>query len=204
MKRTFLALMMLVVVLSVTGCGGGGGDDDRTLVTREIFSDPTVDGYIRVDGSGSLQVTRAVTSLFAGVSPSTLDEFRAFLDFPLDTIPLNAIIQTATLEIRIRNVLAPAGNIPMQIELVSFPPPLQAEDYDSAPLTITPVVFPIFFSDIGEFVSINVTSLMKEAQARGLSNFQIRILQQFGPAPPGLIEIDDTNANAPLLTVTYF
>jgi hypothetical protein len=46
---------------------------------------------------------------------------------------------------------------------------------------------------------------MVEAQRRGLANFQIRILEDFGFVFPGLVEIDDLTINrAPLLTVTYF
>ena len=41
----------------------------------------------------------AVPSAFAGVRPSDGAEFRAFLDFPLAGIPLNAIISSATLDI---------------------------------------------------------------------------------------------------------
>jgi hypothetical protein len=44
---------------------------------------------------------------------------------------------------------------------------------------------------------------MVEAQRQGLANFQIRILEDDGFVYPGLIEINDTNAFAPLLEVTY-
>ena len=209
MKKTFFALMMMFVLLALTGCGGGH-DDPPPLFLADIFSDTTVDGYIRQDGTGALQVTRAVPSVFAGLDPSSPDEFRAFLDFPLDVVPVSARIQTATVEIFIRNVLSAGSSVPMRVELVSFPPPLLAADYDSVPLIGTAVVFPIFPSDIGTFVSFDVTALMEEAQARGLSNFQIRILQDFDPpppappSPPGLIEIDDTQPNEPLLSVDYF
>jgi hypothetical protein len=50
---------------------------------------------------------------------------------------------------------------------------------------------------------------MEEAQRRGLTDFQVRILEDLGPAIPVLMIMDDsTGANranrAPLLTVTYF
>jgi len=44
---------------------------------------------------------------------------------------------------------------------------------------------------------------MVEAQRRGLTNFQVRILEDDGFVFPGLIEINDTNAQAPLLEVVY-
>ena len=54
-------------------------------------------------------------------------------------------------------------------------------------------------------VTIDVTSLMIEAQRRNLPNFQIRILEDLGIVRPGLIKIDNTTAaTAPLLEVTYF
>jgi hypothetical protein len=50
---------------------------------------------------------------------------------------------------------------------------------------------------------------MLQAQELGLVDFQVRILEDLGPAVPGLIEINDTtgvsrSSFAPLLTVTYF
>ena len=51
---------------------------------------------------------------------------------------------------------------------------------------------------------MDVTSLMVEAQRRGLVNFQIRILEDLGIVLPGYIEINDLTVNrAPLLEVTY-
>ena len=62
---------------------------------------------------------------------------------------------------------------------------------------------------VGAHVNVDVTPLMVEAQRLGLSNFQVRIMEDLGPVSPGLIEINDTTgANratlAPLLSVTYF
>jgi hypothetical protein len=50
---------------------------------------------------------------------------------------------------------------------------------------------------------------MIEAQRLGLLDFQVRIMEDLGPASPILMEIDDTTGAdrgtfAPLLTVTYF
>jgi hypothetical protein len=64
-------------------------------------------------------------------------------------------------------------------------------------------------TDAGLPVSVNVTSLMTEAQRLGLANFQIRILEDLVFLSPGLVEINDsTGANrgtlAPLLRVDYF
>jgi hypothetical protein len=50
---------------------------------------------------------------------------------------------------------------------------------------------------------------MIQAQRLGLNDFQIRVMEDVGPAIPVLMEIDDSTGpnrsqRAPLLTVTYF
>lgn len=206
MKKRFLALMMLLVVLAVAGCGGGG--DDRELITREIVSDPSADITFN-SNTQIFTVSQGFASVFAGLDPVLPEESRAFLDFPLSVIPLNAFIQEATLDIVIRSVtvLPPTAGIPIRIELVNFAPPLRGEDHFSRtilpPLASTTIVPPISSSDVNRSVPVDVTALMREAQARRLTHFQIRILQDFVQAPPGLIEIDD-DADPPLLIVDFF
>ena len=210
MKKMFFALMMLCVVLPLAGCGGGV--DSEPLVVRQILSDDTVDGDVRRDAvSGSLTVTQVardnVDTVLAGVEPGTLDEYRAFLHFPLAGIPVNAVIQSAVLDIVIRSIVAPTGSVPLLVELVSFPPPLLGSDYDRIllpPLAST-AVRPITFADVNRHVTIDVTALMVQAQQRGLPNFQVRILEDFGFVSPGVIGIDDSTVDtAPLLTVAFF
>jgi len=213
MKRNFIWLIMALVVFAVAGCGGG--HDDRTFIETQIVSDAGVDGDIVQTPGGARTVTLvgrdAVAGVLAGIDPVTGDEYRAFLDFPLGGfVPLNAIIQSATLSIVIRSVTVspPTATIPIRIELVDFAPPLVASDFDRTlllPLAATTIVPPISSADVNGEVTVNVTSLMAEAQLRGLPSFQVRILEDFGFAVPGLVEIDESNdANAPLLTVVYF
>jgi hypothetical protein len=57
-------------------------------------------------------------------------------------------------------------------------------------------------------VSVDVTPLMIRAQQLGLVDFQVRILEDLGPAVLTLVEINDSTASdrrsrAPLLTVTF-
>jgi hypothetical protein len=217
MKRTILTALMLFITLALTGCGNGGSSPPPTFVTQ-ISSDPGVDGdIVQYFNTGSFTVTQGmsptVQSVFAGVDPGTEDEFRAFLDFPLVTVPANAIIASATLDIVIESIQPLAGTIPIRIELVSFQPPtLLASDFDRTilrPLAFTTITPPISPADVGNHVLVDVTQLMAEAEVRGLANFQIRILEDFGFVSPGVIEINDTTgANrgllAPLLEVTYF
>ena len=76
---------------------------------------------------------------------------------------------------------------------------------------MSPTVQSVFagIEDVGKNVSIDVTPLMIEAQRRGLVDFQVRIMEDLGPAIPILVEINDTTgvnrgSLGPLLTVTYF
>ena len=227
MKRTFLAAIMVFISLTLTGCGhrdghrdGGGRASDQIVVS--ILSDSAFDGdIVRDSTTGLFTVTQgmnpSVQSVFAGINPDSNAEYRAFLDFPLTGaggVPGNAVIVSAILDIVI-NSISPqplTGTIPFRIELVSRQSPTLVEtDFDRTLLpalvtaTITP---PISQVDFGKHVSLDVTSMMKEAQRLRLANFQVRILEDLGAVSPGLIEITDTTGPnrgvlAPLLQVTY-
>jgi hypothetical protein len=161
-------------------------------------------------------MTATVQSVFAGIDPATQTEFRAFLDFPLTGtggVPSNARIESAFLDIYINSLQPSTASLPILIELVAFQPPtLIGTDFDRTiqpPLAYVQVSPPFALADVGTNVSIDVTSMMVEAQQRGLADFQVRIMEDLGPAIPGLIEINDTTGadralHAPQLTVTYF
>ncbi|GAM11261.1 hypothetical protein OR1_03572 [Geobacter sp. OR-1] len=208
MKRKLFALVLVLVALAMFGCGGGGSSPPPNT---QIISDSTLDGEITKTGPATFAVAQgSLQSLFAGID--AVGESRAFLDFPLggiDGVPLNATIVSATLDLFINSFQSTASTIPMRIELVSYGTTLLAANYDSSQLVTTVIRFPIFSSDSGRHVSVDVTALMEEAQRLGLSNFQIRIMEDFGLVTPGIIEINDTTGPnrgvlAPLLDVTYF
>ena len=117
-------------------------------------------------------------------------------------VPLNAVIVSADVEVFVNNVSF-STSVPTLIDLVPFPVTgLTSADFDSAP-SLTRPSFDIFSSDINNFVRIDVTSLMTEAQNQGLRNLQLRFLLDF-IAASGLVELDDDLAgSAPLLTVEY-
>jgi hypothetical protein len=208
----FVAAALLVVV---AGCGGG--DDRGPQITQtQILSDSGYDGDIEQTGPDSAVVTQGmgptVQNVLAGIDPVSGDEFRAFLHFPLDTVPGKAHIDSAFLEIYIDDIQPTNAVIPVRIELVSFQQPMVATDFDRtaqpaiAYTTLSPRLGP---SDLGKYVPIDVTDLMKQAQLLGLADFQVRIMQDLGPPIDGLFAIDDaTGSNrpsvAPLLTVNYF
>ncbi len=213
MKKAFLAAIAMFLSLALTGCGGGGNN----TVTTQILSDPTFDGDIALDTTGNFTVTQDNTqSVFAGIDPTTGTEFRAFLDFPLTGlggVPGNATIVSASLDIVINSINPLDGTIPIRIELVDNPGLTLVQDDFSRTflpqLAFTTIEPPISLADVGNHVTVDVTSLMVQAQISGFSDFQVRILQDLVIAPPGLIEINDTTTSsrvdlAPLLQVTYF
>jgi hypothetical protein len=206
-------------MLFLTGCGGGDDDGPESFTTH-ILSDPAFDGDIEQVTPDTYTVTQgmssAVQSVLVGIDPVGGTEFRAFLDFPLggpNGIPADAIIDEAFLEIFINSLDPITGRLPVRIDLVEFQPPtLVSTDFSRsaqpalASITITP---DIDRQDVGTYVPIDVTPLMREAQRLGVADFQVRIMEDLGPAIPVLMNIDDsTGANrdsrAPLLTVTYF
>jgi hypothetical protein len=224
--RTFLAVITVFIIIALTGCGDDDWyyDDcyDCAPPTRGtiILSDQAFDGDITQDpGMGSYTIRQSnIQSVYVGINPATEAESRAFLDFPLrdiDGIPYNAIIESATIDMVINNIVPQplVDAIPIRIDLVSFQPPtLLGTDFDRtlqpalATTTITP---PISQADFGNHIVVDVTSLLIEAQRLGLDSFQIRILRDLGAVSPGLIEINDTTgANrmvlAPLLQIRYF
>ncbi len=213
MKKAFLAAIIVFVIVALTGCGGGGSSAPP-IFTTQILSDPTFDGDIAVNSTSTTfgQVNLGAQSVKAGIDPADPagTEYRAFLDFPLagaGGVPGNAIIVSAFLDIFIDNILPTTGSVPIRIELVNFSYPLIAADFNSTPVTTTYIKFPIIQTDFNNHVSIDVTSLMEQAQSLLLQDFQIRVLLDFS-AVSGQIEIDDTTgpnrtAFAPLLTVNY-
>ena len=209
-------VVMLVATLTLAACGGGGGSSSPPVIVTQILSDPVYDGDIALNMSGVYTLAQSNTqSVFAGIDPATGTEYRAFLDFPLGGpggVPLNAGIDSATLDIFIVDIQPLTGTIPIRIDLVSFQPPwLQVSDFSLAgqPALAT-ITFPIYQTDFGNHVPVDVTFLMREAQRLGLPDFQVRIMEDLGPVVPGLIEIDDTTIPAdrpifaPLLEVAYY
>jgi hypothetical protein len=207
-------------ILSLSGCGGGGGNSAPPTVTTQILSDSAFDGDIEQTSPSTFTITQGmsstVQSVYAGIDPVAGTEFRAFLDFQLTGsggVPGNAAIDSAFLEVYLDDLQPTTGRLPIRVDLVAFQPPTLIEtDFDRTrqPALASVIVSPsISNADVGKFVPIDVTSLMVEAQRRGLVDFQVRIMEDLGPAIPVLMIIDDsTGANrssrAPLLTVTYF
>jgi hypothetical protein len=218
--RAGMAISMLGALLWLSGCGADHGFTGfPPPVVSQILSNPRFDGDIEQISPGTYLVTQGMTpsiqSVLAGLDPTTQTEFRAFLNFPLGGsggVPLDAIIDSAFLEVLIDDVIPRNGAVTIRVELVAFQPPtLIGTDFDRTalpPLGAVLVEGLVTSADIGHFVPVDVTSLMVQAQHRGLSDFQVRILEDLGPSNFTLIVIDDSITSArpqraPLLTVTW-
>lgn len=220
MRMTAGSIGIVCILSYLSGCGGGdGGNAGPEQVVTHILSDPTYDGDIEQTSPSTFTVTQGmggnVQTVLAGIDPSAGTEFRAFLDFPLngpDGVPGDAIIDSAYLEVLVDDLIPSDGSLPVRVELVSFlPPTLTPAQFDRTaqpPLGAVLVSGDVNAADIDHYVSVDVTSLMIQAQQLGLADFQVRVMEDLGPAIATLMEIDDTiqadrPQRAPVLTVTY-
>ncbi len=217
MKKLFYLGITAILVLSFSGCGSG---ETRTIFVAQIFSDQPADGDIAFDPVlNAYTITNGPNTIFFGIddSETNLPEYRAFLDFPLDgsnngdVVPADAEIVSATLEVFVDEVSF-AGTIPTLLDLVRFSiSGLTSADFDSSPVQFSggadaTLSFDFISSDQGNFVLIDVTSLMQETQRRGLSDFQVRFLLDF-VTNTGFVGIEDrpnVTVTAPLLIVEYY
>lgn len=205
MKKILYAALMATMIVTMTGCGSSSPPP----VTTQVLSDSTYDGDISFDGINYIPTPATqYQSVRAGIDPASLTEYRAFLDFPLTgAVPGSAFINSAVLDIFINNtsILPSSGTMNIGIDLVSFPPStlMGSDFYLNALDTMT---IPMYQSDLGQHVLIDVTPLMQKAQQLGLPDFQIRVLEEPGAVSPGFIDINDPtvpNTLSPLLEVTY-
>jgi hypothetical protein len=209
----YLALILMTITLGGCVIVSDDHEDPPPIFTTRITSDVEADGDIALSPPATYTISSALDTgnVLAGIDPGSSEEFRGFLGFPLrgsHGVPLDADIKSATLDVFISGVsVSPSDRVlPFIIDLVAFQPPwLIADDFDRVvqpPLLTLP--FDFYPSDAGATVVIDVTALMDEAQAQGLSYFQLRFLLDFSAAS-GLIEIHDRDLEtAPLLTVSYF
>ena len=229
MKKLCSLGIATLLALALMGCGDEDHHDHHhhhAPAVVEILSDPTLDGDITKDlATGLIGVPSVATNtgnVMAGidVSPVTgasISESRGFLIFPLAQLPANASIQFASITLFVNNVsLVASSSAPIpflldSIDTVVFPTPIVSGDFDSPFLMSRSLSF--FGSDAGTFVEIKVTSLLADAQARLLPQFEVRLLfdqARFLSDPTttqGLIAIDDkaTDASrAPHLHVEFF
>jgi hypothetical protein len=176
------------------------------LVTVNILSDPASDGDIAFDPVlNTFTVTTGPPEVIFGEDSLNvnLPEFRAFLTFPLDgitgqpVVPSNAVIVSALLDVLVNQVHF-ASHIPTFLDLVQYPfRALSAADFNTPILTPTSYRTLNFFdTDQGNFVSIDVTPFMQEAQLPPvLLDFQVRFSVETATASLSLSRAPSAEAN---------
>jgi len=155
-----------------------------TVITANILSDLASDGDIAFDPFfNDFTVTSGLSEVLFGEDSFDIDlrKYRAFLTFPLDgftsqdVVPSDALIVSATLEVFVNSVSF-ASVVPSFLDLVQYPfRGLSSAYYDTAPISFRTLDF--FSSDEGNYVLIDVTTLMEDAQlVPGLTDFQVRFI----------------------------
>ena len=211
MKRAIFPGLALVLAVTLAGCWGD--EHTPTTIVGQILSDSAADGDVAFDSASSTYtISHADTAgnVIFGTDASDV-EYQAFLDFPLDgsnggsVIPLSAVILAADIEVSVSSVRF-ATTVPTRLDLVTYSStgPTSADFILSSTPPATYRTLSFLSSDQGNFVRIDVTSLMQEAQRQGLTNFQVRFLLDFVSGASGLVTLADAgSATAPLLTVEY-
>jgi hypothetical protein len=212
MRKIGILAIVGALTLVLTGCGGDSSGP--TTVFIQTLSAQSTDGDIGFTPppppGGSFLISQAniTQNVLFGIDSSGT-EYRAFLDFPLDgsngggVVPLNAVIISADIEVFVNSITL-SSTVPTLLDLVPFPyTGLTPADFDSLPL-LTRTPLNLFQSDVNNFVRIDVTSLMVEAQRQGLPSLQLRFLLDFVPGAAGLVNLNDgPPSHAPLLTVQF-
>jgi len=172
-----------------------------TTTTVQILSDLPSDGDIAFDPVlSSYFVTKGPSTVLFGIDSldAHLPEYRGFLTFPLDgitgqpVVPSDAFVVSADVEVLV-NFLDFASAVPTFLDLVQYPPAYGGQnglgsidpvaDFSQPALAIVPV-FDFFVSDVGNFVRIEVTSLMQAAQVPpALVDFQLRFSRDMSVPP---------------------
>ncbi|WP_129125333.1 hypothetical protein [Geomonas oryzae] len=196
MKRKILWLVLAAVLFALAGCGGGS---DRPVLETTIESDLNVDGDIFEPLNGDPRTVTQGATVLVGVTGT--GEYRGFLSFPLNAIPLDAFIHSATLTF---TLVPPTDDIPLEMELVSFQPTGLLPSFYQEGLTVyASSLYTLPAPNAFNQVSFNVTSLMREAQRRGFNDLQLRILENRDFTVQGLVEFSESNATPPKLVVVY-
>ena len=215
MRRLLLLGVAAILALALSGCGDGDREA-RIVFFAEVLSDVSVDGDLSLaPGETVPLITPATASneILIGVDGIGV-EYRGFVHFPFDgstagdIVPSDADVRFAYLEFFVSSVNF-VGTADFLMDLVSFPPPLVPDDYfRDVTIPLASRIFPMRSDDLGGFVRIDVTPLMREAIRLGLPDFQVRVLLDL-PFTFGQFGVEDIfdrtgTFTAPLLHVEYF
>ncbi len=179
-----------------TGCSGSlsvelfFGEDSSTPPSTEVaVSDPRLDGDVRSDG--------AVTTggvILAGFDPAAASprpEYRGFLSFPIDAVPVAVIVETATVTLYADRVdlLPGAPAILLDFDHVHYGTGLSFSAFDAAGIPVRSVAAGTSLapSPAPQAVSFDVTpEIQADVNSPSVSSFQLRI-----SGSGGLVQIVD-------------
>lgn len=214
MKKVLWMVVVLIMSVSIAGCGDGTVVITPNVV--RILSDQPLDGDITADAvTGGLTLPTFATSsqnvltgiVFDPISGAEISESRGFLHFGLigSGIPVDpARITYAKVSVFVNSVTPafadPFAEVPFVVDLIDtahFPAPIVSTDFD-APFASSKTTF-FRSADGGNFVDIDITSLLQDAIALGLNDVELRIRFDRGryQADPttvrGIANIDDAD-----------
>ncbi len=147
----------------------------------EILSDAQSDGDIAFDPVlNGFTIASPVSVAFFGIDSfnPNLPEFRSFFTFPLDAIPATATIDSASVRFLVDEVSF-ASVVPAFLDMVEYTfqglgTPDPSVDFNQTPILFSSLDFR--WSDVGNYVQIDVTSFMDEAQFLQLLDLQLRFV----------------------------
>jgi hypothetical protein len=123
MRRSLFALALVILPL-IAGCGGSFSlflsIGDETPGSLAVASDPVTDGDVRSDG-----LVTAGGEIFSGFDPSVpppAPEYRGFLSFPIDAIPVGSPVDSATVTLFVDRIdlLAGSGDVFLDFDHVRY------------------------------------------------------------------------------------
>ncbi len=97
--------------------------------SEAIASDPATDGDVRDDGA--VATATAILAGFDPLSPPPVPEYRGFLSFPLDRIPVGAWIESATVSVTVDRVDLAAPALVLSFDHVRYGDALAAAAFDA-------------------------------------------------------------------------
>ncbi len=214
--RRVLAAWTLAVLPLLCGCDFSfslsivSDNFDIPPESAVIASDPATDGDVREDGAvGTAAVIRAG---FDPAAPPPSPEYRGFLSFPIDRIPVGAWIESATVTVTVDRVDLSGPGLVLTFDRVRYGSALTAAAFDApgspvgslpAGVTLTPVAAPQFvtFSVAPELQDeVNDPSaLFLQLRARGAGGLA-RLVDGAGNRAGGLAP---DRSLAPVLSVVW-
>lgn len=190
----------------------GDVDDTPPAVTVSLRGDGATDGHVREGGAA---VTGGVIPAgFDPAEPAPRPEIRGFLSFPIDSVPVGALVESAELSLTVDRVdlLPGSADLALDFDRVRYGSALSPSAFSAPGFPVASVPFGIrlFPSGGPQAVAMTVVpDLQADVDDPSASFFQVRVIgtgglarivDSAGSRAPGL---PPDPALAPVLTVRY-